>query len=105
MTSHRDRAPSPVRMNEDLHDRYHPPHKRSPLRWLPRLVDVRVWLLIAIYFTIAMGDNSYAFYVPRFLQSQFPTWSPFRIGLAVAAGERAGHGQYGSCQHTLRPDR
>ncbi len=48
------------------------------------LVDLRVWLLIAIYFTVAMGDNSYGFYIPSFLKSQFPDWLPFQIGLLVA---------------------
>jgi ACS family tartrate transporter-like MFS transporter len=49
------------------------------------LLDPRVWLLIAIYFTVAVGDNSYGFYIPTFLKSQFPDWSPFRIGLLAAA--------------------
>jgi ACS family tartrate transporter-like MFS transporter len=49
------------------------------------VVDVRVWILIAIYFTVAMGDNSYGFYMPTFLKSQFPDWSADRIGLLAAA--------------------
>ncbi|MEI7685203.1 MAG: MFS transporter [Planctomycetota bacterium] len=48
------------------------------------IVDVRVWLLIAVYFTVAMGDNSYGFYIPTFLKSQFPSWKPFEIGLLAA---------------------
>jgi MFS family permease len=48
------------------------------------IVDVRVWLLIAVYFTVAMGDNSYGFYIPTFLKSQFPSWNPFEIGLLAA---------------------
>jgi ACS family tartrate transporter-like MFS transporter len=47
-------------------------------------LDPRVLLLIAIYFTAAMGDNSYGFYIPRFLKDQFPDWSKFQIGLLVA---------------------
>lgn len=47
--------------------------------------DVRVWLLIAVYFTVAMGDNSYGFYIPKFLQSQFPDWDALAIGLLAAA--------------------
>ena len=31
-----------------------------------------------------MGDNSYGFYIPTFLRSQFPDWSPFQIGLLAA---------------------
>jgi MFS family permease len=48
-------------------------------------LDPRVWLLIAIYFTVAMGDNSYGFYIPAFLTSQFPDWRPYQIGLLAAA--------------------
>jgi ACS family tartrate transporter-like MFS transporter len=43
--------------------------------------DPRVWLLIAVYFTAAMGDNSYSFYIPTFLKTQFPDWPASRIGL------------------------
>jgi len=64
-------------------DRKHLPHGRHSL-WAA-VLDPRVWLLIAVYFTVAMGDNSYGFYVPTFLKSQFPEWSPFRIGLLAAA--------------------
>jgi ACS family tartrate transporter-like MFS transporter len=49
------------------------------------LVDPRVWLLIAVYFTVAMGDNSYSFYVPSFLTTQFPDWESDQIGLLAAA--------------------
>lgn len=48
------------------------------------VVDPRVWLLIAVYFTVAMGDNSYGFYIPTFLKSQFPDWTPAQIGLLAA---------------------
>ena len=48
------------------------------------IVDPRVWLLIAIYFTVAMGDNSFGFYLPKFLSDQFPDWKPFRIGRLAA---------------------
>lgn len=44
-------------------------------------IDPRVWLLIVVYFTVAVGDNSYGFYIPTFLKSQFPDWKPFQIGL------------------------
>jgi MFS transporter, ACS family, tartrate transporter len=49
------------------------------------LLDRRVWVLIAVYFTVAMGDNSYGFYVPTFLKGQFPEWSPLQIGLLAGA--------------------
>jgi ACS family tartrate transporter-like MFS transporter len=65
-------------------DRRAVPHGRS--RSLAAAVlDIRVWLLTAVYFTVAVGDNSYGFYVPTFLKSQFPAWSPSQIGLLAAA--------------------
>jgi MFS family permease len=60
-----------------------PPGRSHSLR--AALANPRVWLLIAVYFTVAMGDNSYGFYIPTFLRSQFPDWSPFQIGLLAAA--------------------
>jgi ACS family tartrate transporter-like MFS transporter len=57
-----------------------PPDRRMHSLWAA-CCDPRVWLLIAIYFTVAMGDNSYGFYIPTFLKSQFPGWEPFQIGL------------------------
>ncbi len=65
-------------------DRNHLPHSRSHSLGAA-VLDPRVWLLIAIYFTVAMGDNSYGFYMPTFLKSQFPDWLPLPIGLLVAA--------------------
>lgn len=60
------------------------PHGRSH-SLAAAVLDLRVWLLIAIYFTVAMGDNSYGFYIPTFLRSQFPDWPPSQIGLLAAA--------------------
>lgn len=60
------------------------PHGRSHLLAVA-LRDRRVWLLIAVYFTVAMGDNSYGFYIPTFLRSQFSDLSKFQIGLLAAA--------------------
>jgi len=65
-------------------ERNHRPHSRSH-SLAAAVLDLRVWLLIAIYFTVAMGDNSYGFYIPTFLRSQFPDWSPFQIGVLAAA--------------------
>lgn len=47
-------------------------------------VNPRVWLLIAVYFTVAMGDNSFGFLIPRFLKEKFPGWTEAQIGLLVA---------------------
>ena len=60
------------------------PHSRSHSLGAAFL-DLRVWLLIAVYFTVAMGDNSYGFYIPTFLKSQFPDWQAWQIGLLAAA--------------------
>ncbi len=48
-------------------------------------LDPRVWLLIGVYFTVAVGDNSYGFYIPTFLKGQFPDGTPLEIGLLAAA--------------------
>lgn len=64
-------------------DRSRQPHSRRH-SLTAALGDLRVWLLIAVYFTAAMGDNSYGFYIPTFLKSQFPDWPPSRIGLLAA---------------------
>jgi ACS family tartrate transporter-like MFS transporter len=65
-------------------DRHQQPHGRSH-SLAAAVLDPRVWLLIAVYFTVAMGDNSYGFYIPTFLKSQFPDWTPLQIGLLAAA--------------------
>ena len=57
---------------------------------LAACVNPRVWLLIAIYFTVAMGDNSYGFYTPKFLKSQFPDWTASEIGLLMSVPGVAG---------------
>ena len=53
-------------------------HHRHTLR--AAFTEPRIWLLIAIYFTVAVGDNVYGFYTPSFLKSQFADWSPGQIG-------------------------
>ncbi len=65
-------------------DRSSSPQRRSH-SLVDAVLDPRVWLLISVYFTVAVGDNSYNFYIPTFLRSQFPDWSPFEIGLLAAA--------------------
>ncbi len=51
---------------------------------LAALADPRVWLLIAVYFTVAMGDNAFGFFQPELLKSQFPDSTPLQIGLLAA---------------------
>jgi ACS family tartrate transporter-like MFS transporter len=65
-------------------DRKQASHRRShSLR--AAFLDPRVWLLIAIYFTVAMGENSYSSYIPKFLKDRFPDWEKSDIGNLAAA--------------------
>jgi ACS family tartrate transporter-like MFS transporter len=56
-------------------------HGKSLLR---ALVDGRVWLLIGVYFTVAVGSNAGGSYFPRLISEQFKGSSKFEIGLLAA---------------------
>ena len=43
--------------------------------------DKRVWLLICLYFTVAVGANAFGAYLPRLLKVSFPSYNLFEIGL------------------------
>ena len=43
--------------------------------------DKRVWLLICLYFTVAVGANAFGAYLPRLLEISFPSYNFFQIGL------------------------
>ena len=51
---------------------------------LAALLQWRVWLLIAIYFTVAVGSNASGAYLPKLIQGQFEQFSTFQIGLLSA---------------------
>jgi ACS family tartrate transporter-like MFS transporter len=51
---------------------------------LPALTDRRVWLLIALYFTVAVGANAAGAYFPKDIKALFPEHDTFEIGLLVA---------------------
>lgn len=51
---------------------------------LTALLQWRVWLLIAIYFTVAVGSNAGGAYFPRLIQQQFTELNKFQIGLLSA---------------------
>ncbi len=51
---------------------------------LGAMLQGRVWLLIAIYFTVAVGSNASGAYFPKLIQAQFAQWSTLRIGLLSA---------------------
>jgi ACS family tartrate transporter-like MFS transporter len=48
------------------------------------LGDSRVWLLIAIYFTVAVGANASGAYFPKLIEQAFQDTSKFQIGLLSA---------------------
>jgi MFS transporter, ACS family, tartrate transporter len=49
------------------------------------VMDRRVWLLIFIYITIAVGSNALGFYMPTLIESRFPgVVDKFQIGLLAA---------------------
>ncbi len=51
---------------------------------LAAFLEPRIWLLIAIYFSIAVGDNVYTLYAPTFLKGQLSTWTAAEIGFLAA---------------------
>jgi MFS family permease len=64
-------------------------------RW-QAMFDRRVWLLIALYFTVAVGSNSFGFYSPTILQGQFSV--PDRAALATNTWSTAANAQ---CRQSL----
>jgi D-galactonate transporter len=59
--------------------------QRHGLSLLKALHHPQVWLLVAVYFTVAFGDNSYGFYLPSLVQDRFPNSTKWDIGLLAAA--------------------
>lgn len=62
---------------EDRQQRHHADRLSALLQW-------RVWLLIAIYFTVAVGANAGGAYLPKLIKSQFEDASVVQIGLLTA---------------------
>ncbi len=58
--------------------------ERHGLSLLQSMADGRVWLLIALYVTIAMGANTFGFYLPALIKERFHSPSEFDIGLLAA---------------------
>ncbi len=52
-------------------------------RW-QAMVQKRIWLLIAIYFTVAVGSNAGGAYFPTLIKEQFQLKSNFQTGLLAA---------------------
>ena len=68
-------------------------HMRSEEQQLQRLHNAdrlaailqwRVWMLIAIYFTVAVGSNAGGAYFPKLIKGQFGNLGTFQIGLLSA---------------------
>jgi MFS family permease len=51
---------------------------------LGAIMQPRVWLLIAIYFTVAVGSNAGGAYFPTLIKGQFEGLTTFQIGLLSA---------------------
>lgn len=51
---------------------------------LGAMLQPRVWLLIAIYFTVAVGTNAAGAYLPKLVKGQFEGIGTFQIGLLSA---------------------
>jgi ACS family tartrate transporter-like MFS transporter len=60
------------------------------LHRLSAMAVPRVWLLIALYSTIAVGANSYGLHAPKIIAGLFPDRRMFEIGLIVALPSLAG---------------
>jgi ACS family tartrate transporter-like MFS transporter len=51
---------------------------------LVAMLDRRVWLLICLYFTVAVGANAAGAHVPKLVEQQFPETDRFQLGLLTA---------------------
>src|SRR5262249_27996223 len=51
---------------------------------LQALLDGRVWLLICLYFTVAVGSNASGAYFPKLIKEQYQGWTPFQLGLLLS---------------------
>jgi MFS family permease len=57
--------------------------QHGPDRW-QAMLQPRVWLLIAIYFTVAVGSNAGGAYFPTLIKEQYQQASNVQIGLLTA---------------------
>jgi ACS family tartrate transporter-like MFS transporter len=57
---------------------------RHGLTLLRAAANPAVWLLCALYFTVAMGANGFGLYLPKILDDQFPDLNRFHLGLLAA---------------------
>jgi MFS transporter, ACS family, tartrate transporter len=57
---------------------------RHGLSGLKAIADPRVWLLTALYFTLAMGSNAFGLYLPKILRAQFVASRELELGFLSA---------------------
>ncbi len=57
--------------------------QHGPDKW-QAMLQPRVWLLIAIYFTVAVGSNAGGAYFPTLVKEQYQQSTNFQIGLLTA---------------------
>lgn len=57
--------------------------QHGPDKW-QAMLQPRVWLLIAIYFTVAVGSNAGGAYFPTLVKEQYQQSTNFQIGLMTA---------------------
>jgi MFS transporter, ACS family, tartrate transporter len=69
---------------ERLKSEDHGQHQRHIADLLPALLNGRVWLLIGVYFTVAVGANAFGAYLPGLLKDRFKGSNQFEIGLLAA---------------------
>ena len=67
-----------------LHDEEQQRLQQHKADRLSAILQWRVWWLIAIYFTVAVGTNAGAAYFPKLIKEQFATLSTVQIGLLTA---------------------
>jgi ACS family tartrate transporter-like MFS transporter len=65
--------------SEDMHR-----GQRHARDLLSALLDGRVWLLIALYFTVAAASNAFGSYLPKLVKDRFSSFSEVQIGLLCA---------------------
>jgi ACS family tartrate transporter-like MFS transporter len=77
-TEQRDWLVARMQQEEDSRRSHHnADHLAAMMQW-------RVWLLIAIYFTVAVGSNAGGAYFPKLIKEQFAGPGTFQIGLLSA---------------------
>jgi ACS family tartrate transporter-like MFS transporter len=70
---------------------------------LRAMVDGRVWLLIGLYFTVALGSNAASAHFPQLLKEHFEGLSKFRLGLQAALPPACGF--IGMILYSIHSDR